>query len=604
MSTLAASHNRERRLEDALDACLHQLNEGASIEACLAKYPALEAELEPLLVLALRIQGLRSEPRPATLQAGKERLLREAARLEQVQSVQAKARRFPPIWLSFQPLLRRSMAAVTLASLLLVVVLGRGAIAASANSLPGDTLYAVKRVSEEVRLLLTFDQQLKVQFSDQLDARRREEAKALAERQRVVEMSFRGWVEAVGSGRLTVSGVSVETSEETTVEGDVAVGALVRVHILSRSDGTLLALRIVAEPQEAAPQPTATASATQLPPTPTPTRTALPTQVPPTSAPAQPPQQIAPTSTSRPTATPRPTFTPSPTATLVPTTPAPPRQVKVRFTGSIEAIDVNAWRVGGQVVKVDANTNINEQDGKAAIGATATVVALRMEDGGLFALEITIERAAQATEQPYEFQGLIEAYGPTEWVVGGHRLTITENTIIENAPRQGLLAEVKALRRSDGALVAIHILVKLPTEVVQFEGDIQSIGAGQWTVAGITVHLDAETVIIGAPALGSLVEVEGLLLPDDTVLARRIVIQLPATATATPKPLESPVGTATAELPSLPTLTPSAQAMPSRTPTSSDSQQPPPRPDRLVLPSSLSLKTVEWGDPAKDTGGG
>jgi hypothetical protein len=567
MSVSAASHHAERRLEDALDACLSQLNRGESLEVCLAQYPALAAQLEPLLSLALRIRAMGHEPAPAALQEGKERLLREAARLQNARTTARGPRFLPPAWLSLQPLMRRSMAAVALASLLLALVLSWGAVGASAKSLPGDALYPVKRVSEEVRLLLTFDRQMKEQLLTELDERRREEAKAVADSQRVIEMSFRGRVEAVDAGRWTVGGLLVEISEETVIEGDVTVGGLVRVEVRSRSDGTLLALRIIAEPEAVTPQPTPTVTPTEVPPTLTlvltPTETCTATKVPPTSAPAQPPEQPAPTSTSRPTATPRPTFTPSPTATLVPTTPAPPRQVKVRFVGLIEAIEANVWRVDGQLVRVDANTHIDEQGGKAEVGATAIVVALRLDDGALLATDIIIERAAQATEQPFEFQGLIESFGSTEWVVGGHTLTITADTIIENMPREGLLAEVKALRRGDGTLVAIHILVRWPSEVVQFEGEIQSIGGQEWTVAGVTVHIDAATVIVGTPALGSVAEVEGLLLPDDTVLARRIAVQPSATASATAT--NQPLPSATPNPTQTPATTPTAEVMPSST---------------------------------------
>ena len=187
------------------------------------------------------------------------------------------------------------------------------------------------------------------------------------------------------------------------------------------------------------------------------------------------------------------------------------------------------WIIAGQLVKVDTNTTFSyyAQDVGAEVGATVTVVAARDENGQLVAVEITIESPPQIPEQPFEFQGLIEAFGPAQWTVGGYALIITGDTVIEGTPQKWLLAEVKAVRRGDGSLVAQRIAVKLPVEEVQFEGVIQSISAEQWIVEGVTVRLDAQTAVTGTPKVGALAEVDGLLLADGAVLARRIAVQTP-----------------------------------------------------------------------------
>jgi hypothetical protein len=565
VTTRLSSNGEVGDLTDILDQCLEQLNKGQSVEDCLAPYPAIAVQLAPLLRLAQQIAALRQDeqPSPAALQAARQKVLREAVRLSDAHSGKSPLARIP--WrLSLQPILRRSMAAVLAASLLLVMLLGTGAVAASANSLPGDALYPVKRASEEVRLLLAFDQQTKAQLQHDMDERRIEEAKAVADSQRVVELAFRGRVEQMQDGRWTVSGVSIEISPDTVIEGRIALGDQVQVQVRSLSDGTLQALSVSREPQELAPLPTATP--TEPEPTATLTASVTPTRVPPpTSAPAQPAQPTQPpaTSTAQPTFTPRPTFTSTPTITPVPPTPVPPRDVKVRFRGRIEALAANSWTVDGQVIRIDANTRVDEQDGQAVIGAMALVVAIRLDDGALLAVEIKIEPAPQEAEQPFEFQGIIESYGPGQWVVGGHTLIITGSTIIENSPQRGLLAEVKALRQTDGSLVADHIWVRLPTEVVQFEGVVLSLHAGEWVVDGVTVRFDEQSVIIGVPVVGAQVEVEGLLLPDDAVLARRIVVQAEVSApTSTLQPEQLPTPTSEQALPSETAPQPASTAAP------------------------------------------
>jgi len=540
-------------LEAVLDECLNRIANGReeALDACVAEHSTHARELEPLLQLALELEGLREEapPPPAGLQAGRQKLLREAARLKELEHQRAQARRFSMVPFGLQSLLRRSAAVVALAAILVVTVLGGGTIAASANSLPGDSLYGVKRMAEEVQLALTLDQQAKSELVQKLDERRRDEARAIATTHRVAEMSFRGHVDSMGASSWTVGGVALLTSAETVLEGEIEMGTLVRVQVRSMSDGTLRAVRISAEPVEAMPQPT-------LQPTPEPSRTPVPTQVPPTNVPpTSTPTQVEATptvepvevaSTPAPTLTPSPvptrTATPKPTETPVPPTPVPPREIKVRFRGTIEAMSAQAWTVDGQRVQINSSTRVDESQGQAAVGATATVLALRQEDESLLALDIQIEAPPAIPEQPFEFQGLIESWSATQWVVGGYTLIVSSDTAVQGSPQKGLLAEVKALRRGDGSLVAKSIVIRLPTEEVQFEGVIQSIDAGQWVVEGVTVHLDAQTQIVGAYAVGAAAEVQGLLLPDGAVIGRRIVVQ-PLTATSTPPeptPAESP----------------------------------------------------------------
>ncbi len=518
--------------EAVLDECLTEMNRGQSLEACVAEYPALAAELEPLLRMALRVEALRQDqpPSPAALRAGRQRLLRQAALLRHTHEDQTRPIRFP-WWMGLQSWMRRSMATTVLATLLLVSVLAAGTVAASARSLPGDALYPVKRASEEVQLLLTFDREIKAQLVGKIDERRREEAQAISDRRRIAELSFRGRVERMDGTQWTVGGVTIRTSEETDVEGAVGLDAFVRVHVRSVGDGTLMAMRISVEHEIAAPRPTASPSMAEPTRTPTitPTETLQPTEIPPATRPAQP---AAVTATPSPTATS--TATPSATPTEVTPTPPPPRDVKVRFSGMIETMTAEAWTIGGQVVTIDENTVIDEQAAPAEVGAVARVIATRQQDGTLLGVAIIIERAAETSEQPFEFQGLIESFSSAQWVVGGHSLLITEQTVVEGIPQKGLLAEVKAMRQSDGSLIAARIVVRLPTEEVQFEGVIQSVGGGEWIVEGVTVRLDAETAVEGTPAVGAVAEVQGLLMPDGAVLARRIVVQSAVMATVTP----------------------------------------------------------------------
>jgi hypothetical protein len=536
-----------KHLEAILDECLSQLNNNETVEACLAQHPALAADIEPLLRMADQCRSLRPSPEPAppALQAGRQRLLSAAAVHRTAQEERRATSRAP--WRALG-LLRKSAAAALLAVLLLAAVLGGGTIAASAKSLPGDTLYPVKRMTEDLQLVLTLGREAHAQLAVRLEERRREEARAILSSRRIADISFRGVLETQVQGCWTIAGVPVYLSNETQVVGDVVPGAHVRVSARSLSDGKLWATRIDLEPEQPTlAQPTAiTLPSPTLPPTPSPTPNELPAVVAPTAVPPIP--------TLRPTSTARPSATPSPTPTEIPATATPSREVKLRFKGRIEAISDSTWIVGGQALRIDAQTRIFDQERQAALGAIATVLAVRQADGNLLALEIVTEREPSTPDQLFEFQGLIESFGPTQWVVGGYRCAITADTRVVGSPLKGLLAEVKALRRADGSLCATHIVVTAPVEEVQFEGSIRVFSAAEWTVDETVVRLDAETVIAGEPVVGCTVEVQGLLLADGAVLARRIVVQAPPTATPTPLPASGSSGDVT------PTTLPKAPA--------------------------------------------
>ena len=177
------------RLEDLLAQCLDDMEEGSSVEECLARYPQWRDELEPLLLTAHRI---RSAPEVAPSAA-----FRQVARTRMLNLIQAGApaerrrqavvkggllRRAWPLRRAWS--MARGLSVPVLASFLLVIsmVIGGGVVYASGDSLPGDFLYPLKLTTEQVRLVLspseTGDAQLHLSFAGE----RVREAAKLAER--------------------------------------------------------------------------------------------------------------------------------------------------------------------------------------------------------------------------------------------------------------------------------------------------------------------------------------------------------------------------------------------------------------------------------------
>ena len=512
--------------EAILDDCLSHLREGASIEACLARYPEYAVELEPLLRIALRAQELKpvEPPSMTALAAGRRRFLQEAARLRQREALPRAGWLFTllrpmPRWVWA----RRSFAITALTVFLLLALLGGGVVVASANSLPGDPLYPIKRATEQVQLSFTFDPAAKARLREEFEERRREETRAIVKAGRRAEVGFKGTIQSFDETSWIVGGIAVSLDANTIIEGVPQTRLTAVVKAISQADGRLIARRIEViggKPKET-PSPTAT---------PLPTATPMPTETPQPTATPQPPTAtpVPPTPTPKP---PTPTAMPTlpPTDTPIPTaTPAPPREIKVKFEGPISSISATVWVVGGQEVRVNAETAIDEKKGRAEVGAWAQVKATRQADGSLLATKIVIKRPREAPSEPVEFQGVIESLSDTTWVISGVAVTIADDTAIGGTPQVGFIAEVKAIRRADGSLLAKSITVRKPEEeaaVVEFEGTIESIGDTMWVIDGRAIVLDANTVIKGTPQVGLIAEVKALERADGSLLAMWIEVK-------------------------------------------------------------------------------
>jgi hypothetical protein len=355
-----------QHMEEAFDAALSHLLRGESAGAWLSGNQPLAEELLPLLAMAAQLRRLAAEepPPPFRVAEGKQRFLQQAGQMRLGRRacswsgwlrVQAIPMRIASL---FAPLLHRGAASVVILAVLLAVLFAASTTMASASSLPGDRLYAVKRAAESVHLALTFDHEGRMALEEALQQRRIEEARTVIERQRQTTVSFHGVVESVDGATLIASGLTVHILPTTKLVGpQPSAGHRVAVVAMSQAEGWLLAHRIETFEPAPAPEPTApwltpTATATPAPtveefpamtvepeaPTPSPT---VPDDVPPahptragataTCTPTPAPEAWStvtatlepsptPAGTPTPTATPTGTLTPTPIATAT----APP----------------------------------------------------------------------------------------------------------------------------------------------------------------------------------------------------------------------------------------------------------------------------------------
>lgn len=178
-------------IEQALADCLQEIEEkGATPQECLSRYPELREELAPLLALALRLRQASQVNLPEKSQREMRlRLMRLPLPQTEVKPV-------------FFPRMVWQMARVLVVLTLAFLTLGAGLALASEGSIPGDTLYPLKRTLEEVALSLAPSPETEASLRLVFAERRLQEATSLAQRgegeiaQQLVN-EYRGELEAV-----------------------------------------------------------------------------------------------------------------------------------------------------------------------------------------------------------------------------------------------------------------------------------------------------------------------------------------------------------------------------------------------------------------------
>ena len=217
------------RLFDALETCLQALEQGETIDAALARFPALAADLRPILEASLHARTLGGSPLPEGIQRrGRARLLQRAAEMREAKHAPRRS------WLvQFRPL------AVAL-MLVIFFLSGTGLVRASTTSLPGDNLYPVKRTWEDVRLIFAFNPQERETIELEYETERLHEINELLVEGRAEPISFSGYVTAQTDSQWTVSGIPVAISAQTVLSGEpVTIGTAVTVYGITTLAGSV-----------------------------------------------------------------------------------------------------------------------------------------------------------------------------------------------------------------------------------------------------------------------------------------------------------------------------------------------------------------------------
>ncbi len=226
------------KLDWVIDECLSRVQTGdETVQDCVQEYPELKDVLEPLLALAIQVNGTLApeEPSAQFVHNAKLRVLNQVkASVTSTSSVKVQPKR---VWrIDFRS--RRwstIIAGVVIAALLFGS--GIGMKQASASALPGDSLYPIKRAGEEIQLALSFtpdgDIALLFEFADS----RLEEAQTLSEEGRFDDLgkALEGFEEAMS------------TLEEVAQKGEVGDDKLDLAEIKAKHEKHIQVLERVRE---------------------------------------------------------------------------------------------------------------------------------------------------------------------------------------------------------------------------------------------------------------------------------------------------------------------------------------------------------------------
>ena len=224
--------NGSLSLTDLFEECLAELEAGLSIDEIIASRAAFSDDLRPLLETAGAARTLHpADLSRAAQHRGRTRLLVQAERLRREKPRRARTWNWPRLALQLSAVL--VIIAISLTSL----------VAASAQSLPGDQLYSVKRVAEGAQLNAAGEGG-RDNFEDTLRERRIGEIEALLRLRRSAPVAFEGVLTEMTDTIWTIAGLETTVSDETALNGNILPGMYVEVHGRTTADGRLIADKV------------------------------------------------------------------------------------------------------------------------------------------------------------------------------------------------------------------------------------------------------------------------------------------------------------------------------------------------------------------------
>ncbi len=248
-------HQMNRNLADELERCITYLETGASLDDYLREHPDLSPEVKQILVTASQVMSLQDLQVPdQALNRSRKNLIRKASSI----SSRYRSKNIPQaisLWfanlaglLQGKRIVRR--VALILSVTLLLILFSGGLVITSAKSLPGDSLYSVKRVVEDISIRLLPVGEIRNEYEENYDQQRVTEVNDLLKIKRIVQISFEGILQSQDGNNWVVSNIPVIISDNTNFvkgtggEKPINLGDVVEVEGLTNSQGAVTASEI------------------------------------------------------------------------------------------------------------------------------------------------------------------------------------------------------------------------------------------------------------------------------------------------------------------------------------------------------------------------
>jgi hypothetical protein len=234
------------RFESILDESISALQAGVPIEEILAEVPDYSDELRPLLYAAT----ILTDPNPKLVPEERKSALRseymkQVAELpailtptfgEKAQAIFSIVRRR----LTRQAVLNDLITiTITIVLTLLMAALLLNYLAV--DTIPGDFLYGVKRISESLQISLAFSDERRAELEDEFNQRRIGEIEQLIEQNRAAVVQFRGILETKRDNLWVIEGYTVFLPTDIDIVGAPQEGDTVEVIGLLRANNILVA---------------------------------------------------------------------------------------------------------------------------------------------------------------------------------------------------------------------------------------------------------------------------------------------------------------------------------------------------------------------------
>lgn len=198
----------------------------------------------------------------------------------------------------------------------------------------------------------------------------------------------------------------------------------------------------------------------------------------------------------------------------------PPSEPYFTVSGQGEVTAMGeTWTIGAQTFATSASTVIV---GNPQIGDIVTVYGYMLPDGTLVATLIILQHHAPGNR--FTLTGIVDSIGADEWIVAGQTIAVNAETIVDDSLAVGDLARVHGIiTAGDGTFLAQRIeRVDEDRRPFEFTGVVQNIGSETWSISGLAIAINDDTMIGEGITVGDLVEVEGEILADGTWLAHAI----------------------------------------------------------------------------------